>query len=57
MKPEELLQNLRDAGMDDASIVALLDAAKGMLNVPADGANDVNPESDVDKQARIFGAI
>lgn len=53
MKPEELLQMLRDAGMQDADIGALLDEAKGMLEpAPEEPAEPTAEEMD-----KVYGAI
>lgn len=54
MKPEELLQTLRDAGLQDADIASLLDAVKGML----EPVKEENPVSDEDaKMTEVFGAL
>lgn len=57
MKPEELLQTLRDAGLQDGDIAALLDAVKGMLEpVKEEGAAPDENAEDA-RMAEVFGAL
>lgn len=56
MKPEELLQMLRDAGMDDEAIKALLGDAMASLEGPAEGEGNPQPEETEDEKFnRVFG--
>lgn len=56
MQPEELLETLRGAGMDDEAIKALLGDTLASLEGPAEGEG-APAESDAEKADRIFGAI
>lgn len=56
MKPEELLQMLRDAGMDDEGIKALLGDALASLEGPAEEQKEEEViETEDDKMNRVFG--
>lgn len=58
MQPEELLQMLRDAGMEDEAIKGLLSEAIAALEpAPAEGEPDagVPAEGEEEKMSRVFG--